>query len=85
MVNKRADGFFITMPLRGLGGFIAGGIYALANDKNPVTGALLGAAGGALLGGAIGGGAGDILGSFEYKRGGSNWFKSFNSRRTNYC
>lgn len=38
----------------GVAGFIAGGIYALANDKNPVTGALLGAAGGSLLGGLVG-------------------------------
>ncbi|HRP30842.1 MAG TPA: RHS repeat-associated core domain-containing protein, partial [Agriterribacter sp.] len=38
----------------GVAGFIAGGAYALANDKNPVTGALLGAAGGALLGGLVG-------------------------------
>jgi hypothetical protein len=38
----------------GLGGFIVGGIYALANDQNPVAGAAIGMAGGALLGGLFG-------------------------------
>ncbi len=38
----------------GLGGFVAGGIVALANGKNPVSGALIGTAAGVFLGGLLG-------------------------------
>jgi len=66
-IDPNGGNIVTAAVLGGVGGFIAGGIYALANDKNPVTGALLGAAGGALLGAAVSGGAGDLLGSLSTK------------------
>ena len=55
MNNIDVDGLSAAgAVIGGLAGFIGGGIYALANDKDPVAGALLGAGGGVLLGGLIG-------------------------------
>ena len=54
--NVDEDGGF-SVPgavIGGLTGFIVGGIYGLANDKDPVTDAAIGMTGGALLGGLIG-------------------------------